>query len=121
MAQMLTCFSHLRFCKVGVGNRGGSEGLTVAKIVNTDNPHPQGIVCRSVSGSLLQPNNKSQEDGGTDHNCSLFATISRCSDRYHKWWDYRGERRVSAGAELSAVEKNKTHVCSPRRQFPVGR
>src|SRR5579864_3706002 len=91
MAQMLTCFSLLRFYKVGVGNRGGGEGLSVAKIVNTDNPHPQGTVCRSVSGPLLQPNNKSQEDGGTDHNCSLFATISRCSDRYHKWCRvYRG-------------------------------
>ncbi len=43
MAQMLTCFSLLRFYEVGLGNRGGGEGLTVAKIVNTDNPTHKGL------------------------------------------------------------------------------
>jgi len=50
MAQMLICFSLLRFHKFGVGNRGGREGPNVAKMVNTDNPRPQRTVCRFVSG-----------------------------------------------------------------------
>jgi hypothetical protein len=50
---MLICFSLLRFHKFGVGNRGGREGPNVAKMVNTDNPHPRGTVCRSVSGPLF--------------------------------------------------------------------
>src|SRR5579864_1641465 len=53
MVQMLICFSFLRFYTFGVRDRGRREGPTVAKMVNTDNPHPQGTVCPSVSGPLF--------------------------------------------------------------------
>jgi len=98
---MLICFFLLRFHKFGVGNRGEPEGVRspkVAKMVNTDNLHPQRTVCLSVSGPPFQPNNKSQEDRGAVQDCSLLAIISCCSDRYHKRWELIAE----AGREVSA-------------------